>query len=208
MKNKSNLFSFSISSEKKYNLSQVKADKILIKKVKSNNNNYQDLYLPIKIETKFQDGSGVSYFFHPVSSFSVQAIQAITDLPINFAINYCKRTTLELINDREHANLTIYFEVIPPFEVEIYVSEQIGGVTFSLPPHSQKKLSNRFHKVHLTDKIYTSHENLSNFQLFIGAPYEKLISALTGLDENQLRMCDFKIINPLTNKLIFSTVKV
>jgi len=200
---------FKILSNKEFDLKTINTEDIQIKKFKPLKQNIQHLSFPVMVNQVFPNGRKYTYPIIPITYFSNFKKAIETDLEIDIIINYCQYTKLKIYVPNEFPEV---FELFVEYEnvnyviddLKVYVVKQMDGFNYSLPPSEFNKIIQFFNKQNKpVNNIFVPFDVKSAFEYIHGPVANYVLPALTGLDEDELKLIrKIKFIDPRTNIVI------
>lgn len=206
---------FIINAKQPKSLARLGANRIIIKKIELHTPEIEanSLLNLIKIETKFINDSSYSYVIHPIiyiDLYKPSPRKNATNIVVNKIIEYCKSTTAIITpwHDKfKDIEYKIYYELIDE-AVQIFVTETYDGFSFGFSQESIAVIKKHFPKAAIAKSISMARGTLSDFQLIYGSFSPYLMTALTGLSENEVKYFDYLIINSSNGKIVFDSKKL
>jgi hypothetical protein len=134
-----------------------------------------------------------------------------TNRKMNYVINYCKYTSLIISRPAGYdvdIEFEIFYEKISAPLLDIYVSETMEGFSFELSPESKQEVKSVFPSAKIAGKMMVGRDTLSDFQTMYGTIHPYIIQGLTGLNENDIKHLDYRLISANDESIIFSSVKL
>lgn len=199
---------FFLESTKEMSLSELKTEKISIKRIETNST-IHSLLCPIHVQyTDPSTKAGRGYYLHASPYYSNTKPGIMTDKPMDEIITSCKNTMLSVSDmNLDHFVFTLFYEELEDLvdELIVYVNTQSEGRTYSLNPLSKSHIQKIFPNARLARQIYASFENEQMYEMQHGDIRKQFAVALTGLTKKDLfRIGQVTFVNPATNMKISS----
>jgi hypothetical protein len=127
---------------------------------------------------------------------------------IKKVIRNCKTKKLKILeNTKDNISLTVHYKEAK-FTIDtitINISKQMEGYVYSLHPKSFIEIKEAFSKSFVSSNVFIAYDVKISFELMHGPVFSHVITALTGLDPNELEgVREIEFIDPLTKSIVYS----
>lgn len=196
---------FLINTQNPTSLSKYSDNKTIIKKIDVIEGEVKDLFSPIRVTTNLPTDENFQYFIHPATYFSNTNAVKGTDLPIDVIIRYSKYTELIISPHKSGKKLVfrIEYTTIESDPLQIIVSQDLEGYTFSLTSSSKELILTKFKDARPVRSISVGYDVKQSFEMIYGNIEKHILPTLVDLSKEQIEQIgEIQLIDSRTNTVI------
>jgi hypothetical protein len=195
-----------INSEQETSLTSVGVNKIIIKKIEVLEGEVVDLFNPILVKTELPTGEKYQYYIHATTFYSNTRPGKVTDIPMDITVHYCPFSNMIItpLTPKKVA-FRIYYSTVDSEPIQIWVTKDLDGFTFSLTPASKEIILSKFKNARPLRSVFIGYDVMQNFEMIHGKLQKHIIPTLTDLSSSEIEQIgEIQFIDSRNNSVLKS----